>query len=59
MTVASSPDWQHVAVTRRSGIVELRFHSADGPLIWNADAHREITEAFHWLTLAVRSMASQ
>jgi len=51
MTVAPNPDWQHVAVTRRSGIVELRFQSEDGPLIWNADAHREITEAFHWLAM--------
>lgn len=21
------------------------------PLVWNADAHREITEAFHWLQM--------
>ena len=45
------PAWSHVAVTRRGDIVELRFHSGDRPLVWNADAHREITEAFHWLQM--------
>jgi enoyl-CoA hydratase/carnithine racemase len=44
-------EWEHIAVTRDNDIVELRFHHGDGPLIWDADAHREITEAFHWLTL--------
>jgi enoyl-CoA hydratase/carnithine racemase len=44
-------DWPHVAVTRRDDIVELRFHTGDGPLVWDADAHREITEAFGWLQM--------
>jgi enoyl-CoA hydratase/carnithine racemase len=43
--------WQNIAVTRDGDVVELRFHRGDGPLVWDADAHREITEAFHWLTL--------
>ncbi len=43
--------WEHIAVTRDSDIMELRFHHGDGPLVWDADAHREITEAFSWLTM--------
>jgi enoyl-CoA hydratase/carnithine racemase len=43
--------WEHIALTRDGDVVELRFHHSDGPLVWDADAHREITEAFHWLTL--------
>jgi enoyl-CoA hydratase/carnithine racemase len=45
------PAWEHVAMTRQNDIVELRFHSDGGPLIWDADSHREITEAFHALTM--------
>lgn len=43
------PVWDHVVVTERSDIVEVRFHSDDGPLVWDADAHRETYEVFHWL----------
>jgi len=45
----TTPDWTHIAVRYEEDIVELRFHHEQGPLVWNADAHREITEAFHWL----------
>jgi enoyl-CoA hydratase/carnithine racemase len=38
-------------MTSQDDIVELRFHSDGGPLIWDADSHREITEAFHALTM--------
>jgi enoyl-CoA hydratase/carnithine racemase len=41
-------DWQNVAVTARDGITELRFHTDGGPLVWDATAHRELTEAFYW-----------
>jgi len=44
-------EWEHIAVTRDSDIVELRFHHGGGPLVWDASAHREITEAFGWLTM--------
>jgi enoyl-CoA hydratase/carnithine racemase len=43
------PGWAHIAVDRRGDIIEFRFHTEQGPLVWDADAHREITEAFHWL----------
>jgi enoyl-CoA hydratase/carnithine racemase len=45
------PDWKHNAFRREDDIVELRFHDEDRPLVWNAQAHREITEAFHWLAM--------
>jgi len=44
-------EWEHISVTRNEDIVELRFHTGGGPLVWDADAHREITEAFYWLTM--------
>jgi enoyl-CoA hydratase/carnithine racemase len=43
------PLWEHVAVTQRGGITELRFHTDDGPLVWGALPHREITDAFRWV----------
>jgi enoyl-CoA hydratase/carnithine racemase len=43
------PEWSTIAVTRRSGVTELRLHTDDGPLVWSAQAHRDVTEAFHWL----------
>jgi enoyl-CoA hydratase/carnithine racemase len=45
----SPPSWHHVAVTSQDGIVELRFHTDDGPMVWTADTHREATEAFAWI----------
>jgi enoyl-CoA hydratase/carnithine racemase len=45
------PDWQHVEVTSAEDIVELRFHTDGDSLVWTADAHRETTEAFHWLAM--------
>ena len=45
-------EWEYISVTRNENIVELRFHTrGGGPLVWDADAHREITEAFYWLTM--------
>jgi enoyl-CoA hydratase/carnithine racemase len=46
-----APEWEHIAVTQAEDIVEFRFHTHEGPLVWDADSHREITEAFHWLTM--------
>jgi enoyl-CoA hydratase/carnithine racemase len=45
----TTPDWAHIAVDQQDDIIEFRFHTEHGPLVWGADAHREITEAFHWL----------
>jgi enoyl-CoA hydratase/carnithine racemase len=39
-------DWKHVAVRHEDGVTELRLHSGDGPLQWNATIHRELVEAF-------------
>lgn len=49
MFTSTPPEWSNIAVTRRSGITELRLHTDDGPLAWSAQAHRDLTEAFHWL----------
>jgi enoyl-CoA hydratase/carnithine racemase len=49
MFTKDPPDWSTIAVTRRSGVTELRLHTNDGPLVWSAQAHRDVTEAFHWL----------
>jgi enoyl-CoA hydratase/carnithine racemase len=51
MSDRTRPEWQRVAVTQRSGITELRFHTDGGPLAWDAIAHRELMEAFRWLAL--------
>jgi enoyl-CoA hydratase/carnithine racemase len=47
MTVPT--DWARIAVTRHAGVTELRLHTDGGQLVWDARAHREITEALHWL----------
>jgi enoyl-CoA hydratase/carnithine racemase len=38
--------YEHVAITRRDGIVELRFHTDGDSLVWSAGAHRELGDAF-------------
>jgi enoyl-CoA hydratase/carnithine racemase len=49
MFAPNPPAWSTISVTRRLGITELRLHTDDGPLVWSAQAHRDVTEAFHWL----------
>lgn len=44
----NTPLWEHIAVRFEDGILELRFHTEDGPLVWSANAHRELTQAFAW-----------
>jgi enoyl-CoA hydratase/carnithine racemase len=41
--------WRTIAVTQRQAITELRVHTDGGPLVWNAEVHRELTEAFAWV----------
>jgi enoyl-CoA hydratase/carnithine racemase len=43
------PDWERIAVTHHDGITQFRVHTEDGPLVWDATAHRELTEAFAWV----------
>lgn len=39
--------WDHVAVERDpAGVLELRLHSDDGPLMWGAGPHAELAELF-------------
>jgi enoyl-CoA hydratase/carnithine racemase len=42
--------WETIEATRRGDIVELRFHTGHGPLVWSATAHREQYEAFSLLS---------
>ena len=38
--------YDHVEVERTNGVVELRLHTAGGPLVWSPSAHRELGHAF-------------
>ena len=42
--MGSFPEWRHVAVRQDGGVTELRLHSDDGPLRWNARIHRELAQ---------------
>ena len=39
-------DFKTVALTRTGDVLEVRLHLDGGPLVWNADAHRELGHAF-------------
>jgi enoyl-CoA hydratase/carnithine racemase len=39
-------EYAHIAMSRTDGILEMRFHTGDGPLVWSRSAHAELTEAF-------------
>ncbi|WP_141136534.1 enoyl-CoA hydratase/isomerase family protein [Rhodococcoides kyotonense] len=41
--------WQSVAVSHRDGVTQLRFHTKGGPMVWSAQAHRDLTDAFRWV----------
>jgi enoyl-CoA hydratase/carnithine racemase len=43
------PQWDAIAVTWESDVVEFRFHSDGGPLVWSAAAHNDAYEAFRWI----------
>jgi enoyl-CoA hydratase/carnithine racemase len=38
--------YRHVAMTRDEGILELRLHTDDGPLVWGDGPHRELGRCF-------------
>jgi enoyl-CoA hydratase/carnithine racemase len=38
--------FQHVAMRREEGILELRLHTDDGPLVWGAGPHSELGHCF-------------
>jgi enoyl-CoA hydratase/carnithine racemase len=39
-------EYAHIAMSRADGILEMRFHTGDGPLVWSRSAHAELTDAF-------------
>ncbi len=39
-------DYEHVAMSREDGILELRFHTNEGSLIWGASPHSELGHCF-------------
>lgn len=41
-----SKAYKHVKMRREDGIIELQFHSQDGPLIWGSRPHRELGYCF-------------
>ena len=38
--------YEHIAIDEADGVTTLKFHSGDGPLVWNATVHREAGAAF-------------
>jgi enoyl-CoA hydratase/carnithine racemase len=38
--------YETIELTRSDGVTEIRFHTAGGPLVWSAAAHREAGDAF-------------
>lgn len=43
---AYAGDFSHVRMRREDGILELRLHSDDGPLVWGAGPHTELGRCF-------------
>jgi enoyl-CoA hydratase/carnithine racemase len=46
----SDPAWKTVEVDHDAGVTRLRVHTDGGPLVWSARSHRDLTEAFHWVS---------
>jgi enoyl-CoA hydratase/carnithine racemase len=38
--------FQHVVLRREDGIIEARFHTNEGPLVWSERARQEMTDVF-------------
>jgi enoyl-CoA hydratase/carnithine racemase len=47
--MGDNPYWETVAVTHDDGVTTLRAHTDGGSLVWGAQPHRELTEAFAWV----------
>lgn len=43
--------YDHIAITREDGIVEMRLHSNGGPLVWSAQVHEELPHCYMDLNL--------
>lgn len=50
MTLNPPTEWQHIAVTRSGAVTELRLHTEDGSLVWDATAHQELADVWAWLS---------
>lgn len=50
-TMKPSPQasWKHISLERHDGVAEVLLHSDGGPLVWNAQIHRELPEL--WASL--------
>jgi enoyl-CoA hydratase/carnithine racemase len=48
-TTQDIPQWEHIAATREEDVLELRVHTDGAQMVWGADPHRELTEAFRWV----------
>ena len=48
--MAAAPSWKTVDVDHHGGVTRLTAHTDGGPLVWSAQAHRELTEAFGWVS---------
>jgi enoyl-CoA hydratase/carnithine racemase len=48
--VGSEPEWDTVDVTRDGGVTWLRVHTGGHSLVWGAQPHHDLTEAFHWVS---------
>lgn len=42
-----SEKYEHVAFNREDGVLEVRLHTGDGPLVWTARAHDELAYCFN------------
>jgi enoyl-CoA hydratase/carnithine racemase len=48
--VTEHPTWKTVEVSQDAGVTRLRVHTDDRPLVWSTQSHRDLTEAFHWVS---------
>jgi enoyl-CoA hydratase/carnithine racemase len=38
--------YENIAISREDGVLQVRLHTAGGPLVWSAAAHRDLGPAF-------------
>jgi enoyl-CoA hydratase/carnithine racemase len=50
MTYLRPEQWVHIALRREGGITTATLHTEGGPLIWNAQVHRELVDFWTWLS---------
>lgn len=50
MAQLSPDEWEHIALRRIGAVTEVRLHTNEGPLVWNARIHRELVDLWTWLS---------